>query len=479
MYRPAILLFVLLWSASGAQAACSGSGTTWNCTAGSTTSEINSAISSASDGATITLANGSYSFTGVLLSPRNGVTIICQSVRGCTVTSTGNQFGITTPATTHITNLMRISGFVFGSSGSSANISIGYITGDPWVDKLRIDNNTFNTTTGSAIALGHTQATKRVSGVIDHNIFQGSTHDRPIYYFGAGDNDWGPSFQGTAENLFLEDNVFNYAKENLGASGMDVWHGGRFVVRYNTITNARVAVHGACHGGPVNMEVYNNTISNTDTDGGYRIIHHQGSGEFMVFNNIISPTSSSMALQYYRSINPNPEGCGVCDGTQSIDGNRSPTSTYHGYPCWHQPGRTGNAELRPVYLWNNRFGSTGNQISLNIENEDIPHILPNRDYYEAVSKSAQISPTSPFNGTTGTGFGTLANRPTTCTTGTEVADAGKGGVGYWATDTNTLYRCSATNTWTVHYTPYTYPHPLTQAGGATLQPPHLYPPVTQ
>ena len=24
----------------------------------------------------------------------------------------------------------------------------------------------------------------------------------------------------------------------------------------------------------------------------------------------------------------------------------------------------------------------------------------------------------------------------------------------------TLYRCSGTNTWTVHYTPYAYPHPL-------------------
>ena len=37
----------------------------------------------------------------------------------------------------------------------------------------------------------------------------------------------------------------------------------------------------------------------------------------------------------------------------------------------------------------------------------------------------------------GMGFGTLANRPTTCTTGTEVADAGYGGVGYFATDQGT------------------------------------------
>lgn len=67
----------------------------------------------------------------------------------------------------------------------------------------------------------------------------------------------------------------------------------------------------------------------------------------------------------------------------------------------------------------------------------------------------------------------------TCTATPESADAGNGGVGYWATDQGSwnqsasnpqgvqqngsdgvLYRCSATNTWTVAYTPYTYPHPL-------------------
>ena len=78
--------------------------------------------------------------------------------------------------------------------------------------------------------------------------------------------------------------------------------------------------------------------------------------------------------------------------------------------------------------------------------------------------------------TIGTGHGTLANRPTTCTTE----------AGYWATDQGNwnqsgsgdqgeLFVCTAPDTWTLHYTPYTYPHPLIAGGttgtGATPNPP--------
>lgn len=103
----------------------------------------------------------------------------------------------------------------------------------------------------------------------------------------------------------------------------------------------------------------------------------------------------------------------------------------------------------------------------------------NRDWYaESVNQAEQSSPTSPFNGSTstavGAGHGTLANRPTTCTPS----------VGYWATDQgnwNTsgsgqqgeLFVCTATNTWTLYYVPYTYPHPLDS--GEPLPPPPAAP----
>ncbi len=130
--------------------------------------------------------------------------------------------------------------------------------------------------------------------------------------------------------------------------------------------------------------------------------------------------------------------------------------------------------LDPIYEWDN---TTANLNHGNI-GTNTGRTIANRDWYTDNSNGSpqsQISPTSPFKGTSGVGFGTLANRPTTCTAQ----------VGYFATDQGNwnqsgngfgqgeLYVCTATNIWTLHYTPYTYPHPLLtgSTSGATPNPP--------
>jgi hypothetical protein len=327
--------------------------------------------------------------------------------------------------------------------------------------------------------------------------------------------------------MFFEDNVLTFTNSTSSGQGCtDGWGGAGYVVRFNTSLQCRFAAHGEKHeGGPANYEFYGNRVM---LDGGSSTasaffrdctwcFQLQGSGEMTAFHNSFSATLGRstwvIETQDYRSspngdtTNYSPDLGGAmprCDGTLTtpfggivVDGNRTPDTTYRGYPCWHQAGRDRAHVLKPMYFWNNYWADTLGNVFVSAFLNDIGgspdyltnHIQANRDFYFAVSVSAQSSPTSPFNGTTGMGFGTLANRPTTCTPTSEALDAGNGGVGYWAYDQGTwksatpsqgvwtvgqqgiLYTCSATNTWSVHYTPYLYPHPLATGGAPDTTPP--------
>jgi hypothetical protein len=141
------------------------------------------------------------------------------------------------------------------------------------------------------------------------------------------------------------------------------------------------------------------------------------------------------------------------------------------------PASSVGEALDPIYTWDNTSTTSPKYDYAELTFNGL--VTYNRDYYSDLangSPHAQTSATSPFTGsatvgstaTPGVGFGTLANRPASCTAG----------VGYFATDQGNwnksgnsfgqgvLYTCGASNTWTAYYTPYTYPHPLTTPGPA-------------
>lgn len=462
-------------------------------------SAVQSAVNAAADGDTVIVPTGNCTWNSAVdLSNSKGVSLICATQGSCVIAQgVGTVIRMNGTLSGVNNHFYRISGFEF-KNAPNGTLSIWFY-GNGTLSNFRIDHNTFtNFAAGSiAIHLGEVSSVGKFYGVIDHNTFSGSNNIMAMKYLGPGDpSQWPASVRGTGQNVFLEDNVFDFpTNTNLGLGCMDAWRVAAVVFRHNDTKNCLVTAHGVSHETVVNFEAYNNNLRRTANSGGWedgtRLFHHQGSGEMFLWGNRFFAASalsgSALAITHYRSASPSVAGYnssfGRCDGTSSRDGNRPGQL---GYPCWLQPGRApsgGNpiyGTLSPVYAWLNVDNTTGNKVSVEIENpwnatnpsvDD--HIKPNRDYYDAVSTQAQTSPTSPFNGTTGMGFGTLANRPTTCTPTSEVLDAGNGGVAYWAPDVGpqgTLYRCSSINTWTVHYTPYTYPHPLV-SGGTTTPPP--------
>lgn len=354
-------------------------------------SDVQAAIDSANDGDTVVVPAGTSTWT---TSSENApaVSIVEKAI---TVKGAGMDKTVITDATgakcfqvpLQVIGAegkpLRITGLTFdGESSGDGAIKIGGAC-KSW----RIDHCKFDDTGGRGIWAGG-------YGVIDHCVFVDTSQG--VAVLGDGDGSWERPFTpGSANAVYVEDCTFDYSRPNAGA--LDAYGGARYVFRHNTVINTSVGHHGFDSGGyrsTHSYEIYENTFRITDADVNLpRTMFFRG-GTGVVFNNTITRAYQSRRLYaLYPIVVTNYRACqghgtevcakwGRCDGTNPLDGNEDST----GYPCRDQIGRTSGQVLEPLYEWGNTLDGQDTDIGVyNFPGCDSPsvhdHVKENRDFY--------------------------------------------------------------------------------------------------
>jgi hypothetical protein len=472
---------------------------------------VDAALDAVSAGGTVVIPAGTCAWTSAVTwtAPAN-VTVKgagTSAVGGGDQTVITDNFATNSPLvdiTVASTGTFRLTGVTFqGGSGVLKDNGMLKLNGPGTVllDHLHIDMDTYSPKVSSKLLW----VGGGIRGVLADSVIDlyGLTWIHLVNGTTNGDVEWAAATGfGTSDFFYIEDNQINSSTGSTvhDSNLTDCHTGGKFVVRFNTLSAAGVSqTHPTGHSqgddrGCRAHENYGNLVTSPLTKDPSFAFNYNNSGGALVWGNSIDQVYKNIV--YFNNCrtasgdcgytqNAPPNGWGYCNGASGWDSNGTPNV------CIDQVGRgqgdllTGtygtpnrvnsvsgivswpNQALEPVYEWSTTgdivSGWGGNWTS----NQASATIAANRDYYLHHGNSGCDAGAGSC--TTGVGVGTLAQRPASCTTG----------VAYFATDqgswnastTNAygvqrsgadgvLYTCTSTNTWTLYYTPYTYPHPL-------------------
>ena len=490
----------------------------WAACVGPTQSTVQTAVGNASIGDTVTVCDGDATWTATSQGCA-GNTYLCSSkaieiVGGTgtitlsgTVTYGGIKFELAAASVTADVPF-GVSGFTFDGGGSTLTgegvVSVKLDSYATEVTKLRIHDNTFNDFGGSAVIMVNGPA----FGVVDNNTFT-DCGGYTLRSMGGNLSGWALTTKngrvakdrlpGHEDNLFFEDNLFNYTTS--GQEYLTMWGQGAvgIVFRYNTYdltNNTRYSTsvhdqHGlqtgsamawtaecspggsaycgssctSCTGGYTCADSCDDTI---DADAEWSTVKSEFYGNYYGTDAAKAYTGKWLELRgsqtfFFNNKSINQSGYPgnlsfsefACDSTQT--------------PALQDGGSDYSQHIQNTYTFNNQVNGVEKALTKSSDYcGDYAKTNPSPQVITEDSEYFNYNASCSGSGTCASGVGIGATAPTgDCTTGT----------GFWVwsqgttlpatladmktyTQAGVFYKCTETDTWTEYYTPYTYPHPL-------------------
>ena len=342
--------------------------------------DVQAAINAAQDGDTVMVPAGTATWTSNVAIPADRNITVRGAGMDSTVISGTGAFNISGPC--------RVSAFGFVHDTDFISAS-----GRGW----RIDHCRF-TNTGSHCERGvgcfGQYGENYPRGVIDHCEFINSR----VLVIGAQDLVGAPIWAeplglGTDNAVFVEDCIF--VSTDVFCNAVDANYGGRYVFRYNTVTDTYIEAH-SCNSDGNNRatrswEIYENIIQAMNRNVWTPFLMRGGTG--VIFNNTVTGSrwsNQTIAMDNDRSCFDS----GGCNGSHPKDGNEEP----NGYPCRDQIGRSTDAfeyqkdgnwpsqALDPAYIWNNVSDSGPLTVTETNCTDSRVHLQEGRDYYVGVER---------------------------------------------------------------------------------------------
>jgi hypothetical protein len=388
--RKLIIICAVVFSAS-LGFAYSKNGTVY--TTNGSQSDVQAAVTNASDGDTINIPSGSFNWGSSYITwTDKNISVIGAGIDVTTITVSGSWAFLVydnTKASFRISSMTLTgspgSGYFSIDSSYQTNFAVMY----GWrVDHIKMSHGSTKPGYGSVMIAGVNY------GVFDNcqlitNYDWGeffffelygyaNYHDgKELSFSGLGQIKGGYSWAqpmgfGTQEAIYIEDCTFSAPNMSGAGHPFDGGYGTKVVLRHSTSVGGGPLIHPVStdHLGTIKYEIYNNSFSGAAYTGWFAL-QIQSGGSGVVFNNqwinFGAYYNQNLSLRECRASGGCGGNCssgspiGTCDGSHSWDGNIEAS----GWPCFGQVGRSpgtlgagvGGTPIYgvsdPVYAWRN------------------------------------------------------------------------------------------------------------------------------